>query len=717
MAQIWEYIANYNPQGFYEDNRSKMLSNDIKSVQLNAANRENERQKKIWAIEDALANGDDSMLRAYGVYAPEKRGKLIENEEKMLEYARPLAEAYMQASPENKAKVYGQIYNRLKGVMDVSDMPVQWNEDVDGIMETIANSDPQKQRDLRVAELQEQRDARLNEYTKERDTTQFGRDLQKMELAHQYSEQSAENNLNRDIRKLQFAYDKADEKTKKAADFISQAFTDGKISETDYITALGKTLGAEISPKSAVEKLGEDFITGNMTPEQEQDYISRLNALNMAKNTKSARTPAQEAKDLYGAGYTPESILKYQQSGNVNDLEPRPIQGGSIAADVQKYNMYNQEKNRIENEQGAPLSDEQDLDLQGKLGIDGQGLKNAEFAIKHGYKMEEIGAQNQGKLEAIDKQGQNAINLENVKFGHNLTMADVNEANAEKLENLKNQNRVGLAFINDKISQGKELRELDNKKALEEFKNQLPTKEKLNYVAMANEMTRQGMPTTAEELLLNDYQNALKTAEVDRQYKQAETLKALREKETDFQKNAQWLIDNGAAKGIDEAVGILKPNNKSLGKAGDVVNGVVLTGYPAYDEAMLKEKAKQDMNRMGGENYIKMERERLEPVLKAAYKAAKDGEGIGIVTGLKSKYWGTTEQGAKNIAAIKTLQNMALKVVIAQLKAAGAGARSFDSDKERETYVPDFEINQNHEVLAQTIKQFADKLLDIKLED
>lgn len=705
MAQIWEYIANYNPQGFYEDNRSKMLTNDIKSVQLNAANRENERQKKIWAIEDALANGDNSMLRAYGIYSPEKRGKLIENEEKMLEYARPLAEAYMQASPENKAKVYGQIYNRLKGVMDVSDMPVQWNEDVDGMMETIANSDPQKQRDLRVAEIQEQRDARLNEYTKERDEAQFGRDLQKMELAHQYAEQSAENNLNRDIRKLQFAYDRADQKTKEAADFISQAFTDGKISETDYITALGKTLGADISPKSAVEKMGEDYITGNMTPEQEQAYISRVNALTTAKSSSKAETPAQQMERLHKAGFTAESARQAVINGDASLLEPDTTPRGSLSANTQGNNAYSQWL-----EQNPNATPEEQRNARYQFGV-------PNFDDTNALNLGKIDAQNQGRLDIVDRQGQNAINLENTKQGNRVALADVNAQNAQDLENLKQQNRVGLAWINDEISKGKELRQLDNNKSLAEFKNSLPTAKMIELANTANYLRQNGFDVSADQLLAEEYKNALETAEIDRQYKQAQTEKALREQLTDFQKNTQWLVDNGAAKDINEAAAMLKSNNKSVGKAGDVVNGVTLTGYPAYDEAMLKKKAEEDAEDVKNKDFIQKQAKKLKPVLKAAYEAAKDGEGIGVISGKINTYVRSSKQASKNIAAINTLKNLAGPTMIAQLKAAGAGARSFDSEGERDAYLPKFEIYQSPDVLAQTIKQFADKMLDIKLED
>lgn len=178
---IWDYIAQYNPTGFYEDNRSKTLKNDYMDVKISAANRENEREKKIMELEDAVANGDKSKLAALGVYAPEKRGKMIDNEEKMVEYARPFAQAYMQASPENKAKVYGQIYGKLKDVMDVSDMPMQWNENVDGIMETLANADPTKIQQERQAEIARQ--AQQDAYSRQIGLLNYQRSMANQETA------------------------------------------------------------------------------------------------------------------------------------------------------------------------------------------------------------------------------------------------------------------------------------------------------------------------------------------------------------------------------------------------------------------------------------------------------------------------------------------------------------------------------------------------------
>lgn len=701
MADIWEYIANYNPHGFYEDNRAKMLQNDINTARLGAINRENSLENTILELKNRVANGDKSALKPLGVYSPETTKKYIDNEEEMLNIARPYAQAILRMAPENREKGYQQMLKSLPNV-DTSDMPDYYDENM--IM-LLANSDPQKLRD-----------ERLNEMAQENATIAYGRDLNKLQIASDLMEQRSQNAFNRDIQKLQYAYDRADQKTKEGIDFITSQVREGNIDRNAAITAAGKLLGVDLAIKSESEKLAEDYITGNMTPEEENAFLTRRKALTNATSTKATnRTAAQELKDLYGAGYSPESILKFSQSGDINDLEARPIQGGSIAADVQKYNMYNQEKDRLEKEYDRPLNETEDLGLQSRLGISSQELKNGELAVKHGFKMEEIGAQTQGKLENTTLQGKNAIDLENLRQGNRITMADVNQANAEKLENLKQQNRVALKFIDDGISKGKELRDLNNAKSLAEFKNALPTNEKLRYIELAKQMTEQGMPTTAEELALNDYNNALKTAEIERQYKQAQTEKAQREKQTELQQNAQWLVDNGVAPGLAEAVTMLKSKgNAPLGKAGDVVNGVTLTGYPKYDEELLKEKAKQDIEDRKNQQFIKDQAVKLKPILKEAYKAAKDGSGIGIVAGNTSRVL-ATEKGAKNIAKINTLKNMVGPAMIAQLKAAGAGARSFDSEGERQTYLPDFSVTQNADVLAQTIKEFADKMLDIKL--
>lgn len=702
MADIWEYIANYNPHGFYEDNRAKMLQNDINTARLGAINRENSLENTILELKNRVANGDKSALKPLGVYSPETTKKYIDNEEEMLNIARPYAQAILRMAPENREKGYQQMLKSLPNV-DTSDMPDYYDENM--IM-LLANSDPQKLRD-----------ERLNEMAQENATIAYGRDLNKLQIASDLMEQRSQNAFNRDIQKLQYAYDRADQKTKEGIDFITSQVREGNIDRNSAITAAGKLLGVELSPKTEneklqeeVNKLGLDYMLGNLTPEQENDYIAKTQALSQAKSTSksSIETPAQQMERLRKAGFTADSVQQAVMTGDASLLVPDTTPKGSISANTQGNNAYNQWL-----EQNPNATPEEQRNARYQFGV-------PNFDDTNALNLGKIDAQTQGKLKNTALQGEIAIDLENLKHGHNITMADVNEANSEKLENLKQQYKVDLRYIDDEISKGKELRQLDNDKSLAEFKNSLPTEERLQRLALARQLLPSYPEGTTErqvydDLLAKDYQNALKVAEYDMAYKQALTEKAQREKQTELQQNAQWLVDNGAAPGLAEAVTMLKSKgNAPIGKAGDVVNGVTLTGYPKYDEELLKQKAKQDIEDSKNQQFIKDQAVKLKPILKEAYKAAKDGSGIGIVAGNTSRVL-ATKKGSENIAKINTLKNMVGPEMIAQLKAAGAGARSFDSEGERQTYLPDFSVTQNADVLAQTIKEFADKMLDIKL--
>lgn len=564
MAEIWEYIANYNPQGFYEDNRAKMLNNDINTARLGAIQKQNRIEDLILSLKQRVAQGDNSALKELGVYSPETTKKYIENTDEMLNLARPLAQAVMKASPENREKVYKQMLSRLTSQnVDVSDMPQYYDEDT---ISFIANSDPQAIRDERLNEYQTERDSRLNEYQTERDyrldkfykenaTIDFGRDLEKLKLQSELTDQRDEKNFNRDLQKLQYAYDRADAKEQRAAEFVMDNMKSGNISKDEGIKALGKVLGADIDSITPTDRLRDEFFNPETTQERRGEIASMLKDWTLATNVSKSgvRTPAQEAKDLYGAGYSPDSILEYQRTGNINTLQPRPIQGGSIAADVQKYNVYNQEKARLEEQLKRPLSEEEDTDLQSKIGMDTQAMKNAEYALKHGFKMEEIGAQSQ-----------NAINLENIK----------------------QQNRVGLAWLNDKISQGKEVRDLDNKKSFEEFKNTLPTEHALELMNMAKYMTEQGRPTTYEELAAREYGNALRAKQYENDYKQAQTKKIIEELpyvgKTTQQQNFEYLTANN----IPQDVAL----DKAFGSKGTTVN-IDNKGENAFETQMGKKYA------------------------------------------------------------------------------------------------------------------------------
>lgn len=278
MAQIWDYIAQYNPTGFYEDNRSKTLKNDYMNVQISAANRANEREKKIMDLEDAIANGDKSKLAALGVYEPEKRGKMIDNEEKMVEYARPFAQAYMQASPENKAKVYGQIYGKLKDVMDVSDIPMQWNESVDGMMETLANADPVK--------IQQERQAQL-------------------------AEEQAQRNQARDYAKMRYVRQLQEEDLQKQLARIQAGVSAGDISAQEGQNRIN-ALKYGVAEKSALDNLTDIALDPNATEEARANARSLINEYTKSKTVSKngeALMPAEvrEAQNDYVLTGNPES--------------------------------------------------------------------------------------------------------------------------------------------------------------------------------------------------------------------------------------------------------------------------------------------------------------------------------------------------------------------------------------------------------------------------
>lgn len=541
MAEIWEYIANYNPQGFYEDNRAKMLNNDLRVQQIAAANRENAYQNKIMELKDALAGGDKSVLKALGVYSPETTKKYIENEEEMLSLARPLAEAVLRVSPENREKVYQQMLQRLRNQnVDVSDMPINYDEET---ITFIANSDPQKQRD-----------ERLNEQLKERDTIQFGRDVEKLNIQADISERLNQNNYNRDIAKLQYAYDRADQQTKDKIDFITSQLREGNIDKDTALSAAGKALGVDITVKDPVKELQKEYLDVNTTPERRNEILSLLNDYTRATNVSksSIETPAQQMERLKKAGFTSDSVQQAVMTGDASLLVPDITPKGNISANTQGNTQYSQ---WLEQNPNATEDDKRNARAQfGIMNYDDQ------LALNLG----KINAQNQGRMDVVKQQGQNAIDLENVKQGNRITMADVNQQNALALENLKQQYRVGLAWINDEISKGKELRQLANDKDLARFKNALPTAEKQKYIDLAKYYTDNGFPTTPEQLVAQDYDNVLKTAELERQYKQAQMQKTLAELpfvgQTNDIKDAEWLMQNNPELSPQEAFELANKN-------------------------------------------------------------------------------------------------------------------------------------------------------------
>lgn len=541
MAEIWEYIANYNPQGFYEDNRAKMLNNDLRVQQIAAANRENALQDKIMGLKDALAGGDKSVLKALGVYEPQTTKQYIENEEEMLSLARPLAQAVLRVAPENREKVYQQMLQRLRNSnVDVSDMPINYDEEM---VTFIANSDPQKIRD-----------ERLNEQLKERETIQFGRDVEKMNIQADITERLNESNHNRDIRKLQYAYDRADQKTKEQIDFITSQLREGNIDGNSALVAAGKVLGVDLTPKDKVAQLKEEFFAEGTTPERRAEIVSQIKDWSMASNLSKStpETPAQQMQRLRNAGFTADSVQKAVMYGDASLLVPDTTPKGNISANTQGNAQYSQWL-----DQNPDATEEEKRNARAQFGV-------MNYDDQMTLNLEKINAQNQGRVDVENKRGQNAIDLENAKFGHQLTMADVKAENEQKLEKLKQKNRVGLAWINDEISKGKELRELANKKSLEEFKNSLPSEKLIELGMISKQLAEQGTPRSVPELLAEQYANALKTAELERQYKEAQMQKVLAEMPyvgmTNTMKEADKLMQENPELSYQEAFELANKN-------------------------------------------------------------------------------------------------------------------------------------------------------------
>lgn len=243
MAQIWEYIANYNPTGFYEDNRAKDLKNSYMSSQISAANMKNAREKKIMELQDAWANGDEEALRQIGIYSPETSKKYMENTDEMLNLMRPVAQSVLQASPENREKAYQQfIQFGKKHNVDMSDVSPNYDE---GFITTLANSDPQKIRDERVNEMAEQRAQ-----------NQFNRALAQMQYQNALANQKAEAERQRRLSVLE------EEKE--------------NMTPQQYAAARAAIKGVEYTPQTPVEQLTTEFFDVNTTPERRAEIAKQV---------------------------------------------------------------------------------------------------------------------------------------------------------------------------------------------------------------------------------------------------------------------------------------------------------------------------------------------------------------------------------------------------------------------------------------------------------
>lgn len=261
MAQIWDYIAQYNPTGFYEDNRSKTLDNDLTSIKISAANRENARQQKIMDLQDAWNNGDTEALRSLGIYAPEVKKQYIENEQEMLDTTRPWAQTILQMAPEKREEGYQQMRRALKNI-DFSDAPVNYDET---FITTLANSDPKK--------IEKEREYALRE-------------------------QELQRNQAREYAKLRFAKQLQEEELQKQLARIQAGVSAGDITPEEGQVVVNE-LKYGVTPKGMVDRLQAEYFNQNTTPERRQEIIQEVEAWKNATKTSGSSAKGVESNKEY----------------------------------------------------------------------------------------------------------------------------------------------------------------------------------------------------------------------------------------------------------------------------------------------------------------------------------------------------------------------------------------------------------------------------------
>lgn len=503
MAQIWDYIATYNPTGFYEDNRSKTLKNDYMDRQISAANMKNAREKKIMDLQDAWANGDEEALRQIGIYSPETSKKYMENTDEMLNLMRPVAQSVLQASPENREKAYQQfIQFGKKHNVDMSDVSPNYDE---GFITTLANSDPQKIRD-----------DRLNEQAEQRAQNQFNRNLAQLQYQNKLANDKAEAERQRRLVALE------EEKE--------------NMTPQQYAAARAAIKGVDYTPQTPVEQLTAEYFDVNTTPErraQISSLVSEYTAM-QRKNTE------------------PKEVIANR--------------------DYEEWERNNPD---------ATEADKRNYRVQ-------HGIENADDKVW--------------------------------------------------IEQKKQQAKDDMGFI-----------------------------------------IGEGFANSPEE---------------------AVTILGL-DKDT-------------SPVGQEISKGLTSFSQPKESNRNEIMKG--LTGIKKVDQAYLKKAGENIAKQEEDAKFIAQQKASLLPALIDAYKAAEDGDGLGVISGRVTPYV-SKEKAATNLAAVDNLKNMVGPVMVAKLKAAGAGARSFDSEGERKAYLPDFSVTQSPTMIKKRIKEFAKKMLDIDIDE
>jgi len=126
MADIAEMLYNYNPQGYYEQNRLRSLMADSELIKQATEQAKLNRQQKIWGLQDALAGGDESARGQLAIYDPEGTAKTAQISRAAWQDAGRFARAYNNAPDDMKAAIAQQMVGymgKTYGNSLISDIP------------------------------------------------------------------------------------------------------------------------------------------------------------------------------------------------------------------------------------------------------------------------------------------------------------------------------------------------------------------------------------------------------------------------------------------------------------------------------------------------------------------------------------------------------------------------------------------------------------------
>lgn len=318
MADIATLIANYDPIGVYNRNRSIDLNNSAQAMQ-------NLQTSKIMGLQDQLAAAQDSPWMKLNTYAPQHVQQMYKSDRDQLELGARYAQYTLGLPEDERPKAWERIRkNGAKIGLDFSDAPVEYNE---GFLQSMvkAGQDPDILLRIEAAEKARQQER------------QWG--LEDMLLQQQIAERQAQAQMNKPterMRNFNFVRDKLvelgvpeDEATRQALQSVQGGTTInvgtgentnnnglGSKGRDEYDKAMGKTY-ADMSAKS-------------MKSQQQAETYDVLinNARNTVNQNKDVFGPKAELKELVqGVIQTDEDFLKRRGLGvmTISDLGKQMI--------------------------------------------------------------------------------------------------------------------------------------------------------------------------------------------------------------------------------------------------------------------------------------------------------------------------------------------------------------------------------------------------------